>query len=212
MVKLLWQNCPALRVAKYTTPLYEGENALHVAIARKLPRKILELLLSDPLSTKTLLQQKAKGTFFTKDACSTGKELNLGETPLGFAACTNQQEYFDMLLEACSACSAGDATQKKEGAHELKRQLLMHVTEVEVDDSGVKTGGYSLLHLMVLHSTEESTSKDRTKWNVPCECSSRREGCDEEADAQKLPWYCLMYDHIEQKMREEGIYAGDGGM
>ena len=143
MVKLLWQNCPALRVAKYTTPLYEGENALHVAIALKLPRKILELLLSDPLSTKTLLQQKAKGTFFTKDACSTGKELNLGETPLGFAACTNQQEYFDMLLEASSACSAGGATQKKEGAHELKRQLLMLVTEVEMDDRGVKTDGYS---------------------------------------------------------------------
>ena len=33
----------------------------------------------------TLLLQKANGTFFSKDACGTGKELNFGETPLGFA-------------------------------------------------------------------------------------------------------------------------------
>ena len=40
----------------------------------------------------------------------------------------------------------------------LKRKLLTHVTDVDEDDTGVPTGGYSLLHLMVLHSTGSRAS------------------------------------------------------
>ena len=122
--------------------LYKGENILHIAIARKLPRHLIEFFLNeDDLTTKELLHQRATGTFFTVDACGTGKELNLGETPLGFAACTNQPEYFDLLAEYW-----GETT-------------LRHITLSAQEKNGEITGEWSLLHLMVLHSTDYRTSR-----------------------------------------------------
>jgi hypothetical protein len=39
------------------------------------------------------------GTFFVDDTQKTGKELNMGELPLGFAACTNQMGTFKILCQ-----------------------------------------------------------------------------------------------------------------
>ena len=43
-------------------------------------------------------ERQALGEFFVNDSCETKKELNLGETPLSFSACTNQKQLFDVLL------------------------------------------------------------------------------------------------------------------
>ena len=182
ILKGLWRDHPDLRTAQYKEPLYRGENVLHIALVRKLPKDLINFFLEENDQTaRMLLNQRADGEFFVDDTCETKKELNFGETPLAFAASTNQRDMFDLLLQR-----AGKLSPK------IDKDLLKHTTKKE-------HGGYSLLHLMVLHSTENRTSHEASSQETERPAAPEN-GKDDRSS--ELPWYCKMYDHIEEAMKK----------
>ena len=92
----LWDRCPDdVREAQYDS-LFDGENVLHIAIVKKVGLEIIqEMVQNNP----KLISARATGKFFTDKAESGGGCTYLGEYPLCFAACTNQRDIFQCLLE-----------------------------------------------------------------------------------------------------------------
>ncbi|XP_017315455.1 transient receptor potential cation channel subfamily V member 1 isoform X2 [Ictalurus punctatus] len=77
--------------AAYTDPYYEGQTALHIAIERR-NKRYVELLIQKGAN----VHAKACGTFFQPldEAC-----FYFGELPLSLAACTNQKDIVDLLMD-----------------------------------------------------------------------------------------------------------------
>ncbi|XP_053474426.1 transient receptor potential cation channel subfamily V member 1 [Ictalurus furcatus] len=77
--------------AAYTDPYYEGQTALHIAIERR-NKRYVELLIQKGAD----VHAKACGTFFQPlgEAC-----FYFGELPLSLAACTNQKDIVDLLMD-----------------------------------------------------------------------------------------------------------------
>ncbi|XP_051552563.1 transient receptor potential cation channel subfamily V member 1 isoform X1 [Myxocyprinus asiaticus] len=77
--------------AAYTDSYYKGQTALHVAIERR-SAKFVEMLVKKGADVHT----KACGTFFqpNKSMC-----FYFGELPLSLAACTNQPDIVDFLMD-----------------------------------------------------------------------------------------------------------------
>ena len=128
--KELWEMCPRLHDLVYTQPLYKGENVLHIAIIKKVPKEVLDVMKGSK-SWMSLLEGRATGDFFQNEELSEGTCNILGETPLGFAACTCQPEVFKYLLP--------DPRTKPDAF--LKQ--ITYRTEL---------GNNNLLHLMVLNA------------------------------------------------------------
>jgi hypothetical protein len=62
LVRELWSRFPELRTAQYGAELYKGENVLHLAIIKSLPRSLIEFFLSGEDSEITeMLNGKATG-------------------------------------------------------------------------------------------------------------------------------------------------------
>ena len=47
IVKGLWRDYPDLRTAQYEKPLHRGENVLHIALVRKLPKDLINFFLEE---------------------------------------------------------------------------------------------------------------------------------------------------------------------
>uniref|UniRef100_A0A673XVR2 Transient receptor potential cation channel, subfamily V, member 1 n=1 Tax=Salmo trutta TaxID=8032 RepID=A0A673XVR2_SALTR len=77
--------------AAYTDSYYKGQTALHIAIERR-SIYFVELLIKKGAN----VQAKACGKFFQ---AHDGPSFYFGELPLSLAACTNQPEVVDFLLE-----------------------------------------------------------------------------------------------------------------
>ena len=92
----LWDMCPDLHDAVYRHPLYEGENALHIAIVKRAGLGIIGHMAGSAAWPR-LLEHRAVGTFFKRVEQSDGACTVLGEHPLSFAACTNQRDTFEYL-------------------------------------------------------------------------------------------------------------------
>jgi hypothetical protein len=120
----LWSKCPRLHAEQYIHPLYAGENALHIAIIRKVDMRIIRTMVESPKGAK-LLEQRATGTFFKDPRLSDGCCSILGEYPLCFAACTNQMAVFDYLLS-----SGANPT-----ARTSENNTLLHLLVLNTDPS-----------------------------------------------------------------------------
>uniref|UniRef100_A0A8C7JUJ5 Transient receptor potential cation channel, subfamily V, member 1 n=1 Tax=Oncorhynchus kisutch TaxID=8019 RepID=A0A8C7JUJ5_ONCKI len=77
--------------AAYTDSYYKGQTALHIAIERR-STYFVELLIKKGAN----VHAKACGKFFQ---LNDGPSFYFGELPLSLAACTNQPEVVDFLLE-----------------------------------------------------------------------------------------------------------------
>uniref|UniRef100_A0A8C4HAV6 Transient receptor potential cation channel, subfamily V, member 1 n=1 Tax=Dicentrarchus labrax TaxID=13489 RepID=A0A8C4HAV6_DICLA len=75
----------------YTNSYYKGQTALHIAIER---RSLLYVKLL--VSKGAIVHAKACGTFFQPHD---GPNFYFGELPLSLAACTNQPDVVDFLME-----------------------------------------------------------------------------------------------------------------
>ncbi|CAF2901735.1 unnamed protein product [Rotaria sp. Silwood2] len=87
---------PIIVTQIYNKPRYYGENILHIAIVKRNPTMIEWLLNNDHLEPyrEQLLTATATGDFF-----EIGQPSYYGETPLGFACCTNQWDIVEILLK-----------------------------------------------------------------------------------------------------------------
>lgn len=77
--------------AEYTNEYYKGQTALHIAIEKR-SFQLVQLLMKH----KANVHAKAEGTFFQKK--KKGVSFYFGELPLSLAACTNQSNIVDYLL------------------------------------------------------------------------------------------------------------------
>ncbi|XP_060768944.1 transient receptor potential cation channel subfamily V member 1-like isoform X2 [Neoarius graeffei] len=77
--------------AEFTDIYYKGQTALHIAIERRKKRSV-ELLIQKGAN----VEAKASGKFFQplSDTC-----FYFGELPLSLAACTNQKDIVDLLMD-----------------------------------------------------------------------------------------------------------------
>ena len=180
----LWDMCPELQHLPYTEPLYKGENVLHIAIIKKVVPEVVEKMKTSDISWGRLLEGRATGEFFRNEELSESSCHALGETPLGFAACSCQPELFTYLLD-----SVDDVKEK---------QLLGMRTE---------QGGNNLLHLMVLNAFNRTEVDDDDEGDSEARNASSkgyrgrtRPGKD---TAEKA---CMqMYDEIEKRMQSLGV-------
>ncbi|XP_042355296.1 transient receptor potential cation channel subfamily V member 1 isoform X2 [Plectropomus leopardus] len=78
--------------AAYTSTYYKGQTALHIAIERR-SISYVKLLVSKGAD----VHAKACGTFFQQHD---GPNFYFGELPLSLAACTNQPDVVDFLMES----------------------------------------------------------------------------------------------------------------
>ena len=125
----LWKLChQSVRVKTYSQEPYFGENVLHIAIVRGYGERFVERLLKEP-GADQLLEHRAKGQFFKNPELSGGYYTMLGETPLGFAACS--------------------------GDHVVFSRLFDRLSKQEVQDFRTESEGYGLLHLVVLSSASK---------------------------------------------------------
>ncbi|CAF4384213.1 unnamed protein product, partial [Didymodactylos carnosus] len=110
---------------------YYGENVLHIAIIKK-NAAMVEWLLVDPNNRpyrEKLLNAKASGNFFKN-----GRPCYYGEYPLAFAACTNQWNLVEILIE--------------------------HGADMDMADSN----GNNILHLLVIHNLSDLYVKYKARW------------------------------------------------
>ncbi|XP_072287156.1 transient receptor potential cation channel subfamily V member 1-like [Pyxicephalus adspersus] len=77
--------------AAYTNEYYKGETALHIAIEKR-SMQLVQLLMKH----KADVHAKAEGTFFQRK--TKGVSFYFGELPLSLAACTNQLNIVEYLL------------------------------------------------------------------------------------------------------------------
>ncbi|CAM4838806.1 unnamed protein product [Rotaria magnacalcarata] len=87
---------PLIATQIYNKPSYYGENILHLAIVKREANMVNWLLSHASLEPykDELLRARATGDFF-----KIGQPSYYGETPLGFACCTNQWNMVEILLK-----------------------------------------------------------------------------------------------------------------
>ena len=105
--RCIWANDALrhLRTARYDRGDYEGENALHLAIGKRngaLVKFFLERCSEQ--EKRMLVNGRVTGSFeiahfTTGDGAKQLKRCRFGEHPIAWAACTNQSEIVDLLLE-----------------------------------------------------------------------------------------------------------------
>ena len=129
MFFFLWDRCPQLQACAYQgrlaaptacehdASLYEGENLLHLAVIRRFGAQFIRKLRQSKGGDcdgvwKALLAGRATGKFFKDPALSGGYCNMLGELPVCFAACSNQADVFEYLIEngaeACETSGEGN--------------------------------------------------------------------------------------------------------
>ncbi|CAF1221511.1 unnamed protein product, partial [Rotaria sordida] len=115
----------------YNKPVYYGENILHIAIVKRYTTMVEWLLCNEHLESyrQQLLTATATGDFF-----KIGQPSYYGETPLGFACCTNQWDMVEILL--------------KYGA------------DMDATDSN----GNTILHMLVICNLPEIYAKFKARW------------------------------------------------
>ena len=127
MFFFLWERCPQLQASAYQgkmapsmaskqeVSLYEGENLLHLAVIRRFGAQFIRKLCQREDGVRSgvwteLLAGRATGRFFKDPALSGGYCNMLGELPVCFAACSNQADVFEFLLE--NGADARETTQE----------------------------------------------------------------------------------------------------
>ncbi|CAF1052768.1 unnamed protein product [Rotaria sordida] len=97
---------PIIVTQIYNKPRYYGENILHIAIVKRNPTMVEWLLYNNHLESyrEELLTATATGDFF-----KIGQPSYYGETPLGFACCTNQWDIVEILLKYGADMDATDS-------------------------------------------------------------------------------------------------------
>ena len=105
--RCIWANDALrhLRTVRYDRGDYEGENALHLAIGKRngaLVKFFLERCSEQ--EKRMLVNARVTGSFdiahfTTGDGAKQLKRCRFGEHPIAWAACTNQSEIVDLLLE-----------------------------------------------------------------------------------------------------------------
>ncbi|CAF2906771.1 unnamed protein product [Rotaria sp. Silwood2] len=122
---------PTIVTQIYNKLKYYGENILHIAIVKRNSTMVEWLLSNDHLEPyrQQLLAARATGSFF-----NIGEVCYYGETPLGFACCTNQWDIVEILL--------------KYGA------------DMNVMDSN----GNTILHTLVICNLPEIYAKFKARW------------------------------------------------
>ncbi|CAF0946381.1 unnamed protein product, partial [Didymodactylos carnosus] len=131
MAKYVIGKFPDATTQIYNQAEYYGENVLHIAIIKK-NAAMVDWLLVDPSNKpykETLLKATASGNFF-KD----GRPCYYGEYPLAFAACTNQWNLVEILINS--------------GA------------DMDMADSN----GNNILHLLVIHNLPNLYTKYKARW------------------------------------------------
>ena len=131
MIERLWDKYKALRTCIYTKEVYYGENVLHIAIVKKMHKKVLQLFVESSEGAE-LMNHRATGSFFRVPAhpAAAGKDdqdketkvCHYGEFALAFAACTNQKETFKYLVEK----GADLRMVTEQGQHNLLHMLVLH--------------------------------------------------------------------------------------
>ncbi|CAF4809152.1 unnamed protein product [Rotaria sp. Silwood1] len=122
---------PMIVTQIYNKPIYYGENILHFAIVKGYTTMIEWLLSNEHLESyrEQLLTATATGDFF-----KIGQPSYYGETPLGFACCTNQWNIVEILLK--------------------------HGADMDVTDSN----GNTILHMLVICNLPEIYAKYKARW------------------------------------------------
>ena len=108
---------PDLVSTIYEGPEYYGENILHIAVINR-NIELCRLLVD---KAPTLLSGRATGRFFSPDGA-----FGFGEYPIFFAACTNQKDITEILLEAGGDISVTDGNGSTV-FHHLVKQGNLHM-------------------------------------------------------------------------------------
>eukprot|EP01119_Soliformovum_irregulare_P025981 TRINITY_DN9770_c0_g1_i2.p1 TRINITY_DN9770_c0_g1~~TRINITY_DN9770_c0_g1_i2.p1 ORF type:complete len:522 (-),score=121.86 TRINITY_DN9770_c0_g1_i2:288-1853(-) len=90
MAKHIIEKYPSQAAAVYEGKSYKGESCLHIAIVSQNKKMVQYLVGKEP----KLVSMRTIGAFFKK-----GKPCYYGEWPLFFAACTNQVDTVEFLLD-----------------------------------------------------------------------------------------------------------------
>ncbi|XP_068126863.1 transient receptor potential cation channel subfamily V member 3-like isoform X4 [Hyperolius riggenbachi] len=109
--------------AEYTDENYKGQTALHIAIERR-QLDIVEYLIEKGAKINVL----AQGRFFHPRNKDGG--FYFGETPLALAACTNQPDIVDLLMEKEPTC----VTMQDSAGNTVLHALVTTAEESEVQN------------------------------------------------------------------------------
>ncbi|CAF4142511.1 unnamed protein product [Rotaria sp. Silwood2] len=154
---------PIIVTQIYNKPTYYGENILHIAIVKRETAMVEWLLSNDYLEPyrEQLLTATATGDFF-----EIGKPSYYGETPLGFACCTNQWDIVEILL--------------KYGA------------DMNLTDSNDNT----ILHMLVICNLPEIYAKFKTRWIEQQTINEDKKTNDSESTKHTKLWNRLNKDGL----------------
>ncbi|CAF3781223.1 unnamed protein product [Adineta steineri] len=122
---------PTIVTQIYNKPVYYGENILHISIVKRNPAMVEWLLGNEQLEhyRERLLSATATGDFF-----KIGQPSYYGESPLGFACCTNQWDIVEILLKYGAGMNTTDSN------------------------------GNTILHMLVICSLPEIYAKFKARW------------------------------------------------
>ncbi|XP_047462515.1 transient receptor potential cation channel subfamily V member 1 [Mugil cephalus] len=124
--------------AAYTNSYYKGQTALHIAIERR-SISYVKLLVSKGADVNT----KACGKFFQPHD---GPNFYFGESPLSLAACTNQPDMVDYLME--NEYQQADAKQTDSHGN-----TVLHALVVVADNTKENTDFITSMYDRVLKTT-----------------------------------------------------------
>ncbi|XP_068186580.1 transient receptor potential cation channel subfamily V member 1 [Antennarius striatus] len=126
--------------SEYTSNYYKGQTALHIAVERR-SISYVKLLVSKGAD----VHAKAYGTFFKPHD---GPNFYFGELPLSLAACTNQPDVVDFLME--------NNYQKADAAMEDSHgNTVLHALVVVADNSADNTEFIASMYDRVLRNASK---------------------------------------------------------
>ncbi|XP_029924154.1 transient receptor potential cation channel subfamily V member 1 [Myripristis murdjan] len=132
--------------AAYTNSYYKGQTSLHVAIERRSIYYVRMLV-----SKGADVHAKACGTFFQPHD---GANFYFGELPLSLAACTNQPEVVDFLME--NEYESADAQQT-----DSQGNTVLHALVVVADNTKENTEFLTSMYDHILTTTARLHPKQR---------------------------------------------------
>ena len=106
---------------------------MHIAISRGYGVDFVRKLLQEECASE-LLEHRAKGKFFKEPKLSGGYYTMLGETPLGFAACSGDPDVFDLLWQEFQKGGTAVFKTEEEG------HGLLHLVVIASASKDLKTG------------------------------------------------------------------------
>ena len=121
----LWELChDVVRLKTYDVEPYIGENLLHIAIVRGYGADFVKELLGKSCACR-LLEDRATGKFFKSPKMFGGYCTMLGESPLGFAACSGNVEVFGHLWQEFKKRNGAADFRTSEEGHGLLHLAIM---------------------------------------------------------------------------------------